>query len=112
MHELALAQDILLKVKEKAEAGAEAKVSRIKIALGQTRFTHLEELKELLTEISKGTFAEGAKVEFEIIPLKSVCADCKAEFKPDKLRLDCEKCGSSNIQIVAGNELEVKELKV
>lgn len=105
MHELHLAEDILRKIKEKAEA--EEKVSLIKIALGQSRFTHLEELRELLAQISKDTVADGARIEFEIIPVKTACADCKTEFSPKTLRLDCEKCGSTHIQVVSGNELNV-----
>jgi hydrogenase nickel incorporation protein HypA/HybF len=112
MHELHLAEDILRKIEAKAREEDKEKVSLIKIALGKARFTHLEELKELLAQISKDTVAEGARIEFEIIPVKTACADCKAEFSPKTVRLDCEKCGSTNIQITSGNELIVKELKV
>lgn len=112
MHELHLAEDILLKIKAEAEAkGIRPKVSYVKVGLGQSRFTHIEELKELLSMISKDTLAEGAKIEFEIIPIKTICADCKNEFNPDTLRLDCAHCGSTNIQAVSGNELLIKELK-
>jgi hydrogenase nickel incorporation protein HypA/HybF len=115
MHEMALARDVLRKIEEAAGArgqGLGIKIKYIKVQLGESRFTHMEELKELLTDISKGTVAEGAKVEFEISPVKSACADCGTEFKPGKkLRLNCEKCGSSNIQLTSGNELVIKEIK-
>lgn len=70
MHELHLAKDLLVKIQQSAKAAGQDKVSYVKIQLGQSRFTHLAELKELLTEISQNTIAEGAKVEFEIIPLE------------------------------------------
>ena len=104
MHELHLAEDILRKIKEKAEG---KKVAYAKIALGQSRFTHMEELLELFADISGGI-----KLEVEVIPVKTACADCQTEFNPKTMRLDCEKCGSTNIQMVSGNELIVKELKV
>ena len=109
MHEMALARAILRKIEE---AAGEKRTSYVKVQLGESRFTHMEELKELLTDISKGTVAEGAKVEFEISKVTSACADCGAEFKPGaKMSLTCEKCGSGNIQLTSGNELIIKELK-
>jgi len=118
MHELHLAEDILRKIQEAAKGegqgsrvkGQEDKLKAVKIALGQSRFTHLEELRELLTAISKDTVAEGAKIEFEIIPVKTVCAKCGQEFNPEKMRLDCPHCGSTDIQMASGNELIVKEI--
>jgi hydrogenase nickel insertion protein HypA len=103
MHELHLAQDILAKIC-KAKSG---KVAHVIIGLGQARFTHLQELKELLADISKGTGAEGAKIDFKIIPIKAACAACKKEFIPENLRLNCAHCGSTDIQMVSGNELNV-----
>jgi hydrogenase nickel incorporation protein HypA/HybF len=115
MHEMALARDILRKIEEAAGTrgqGLGTRVNYIKVQLGESRFTHMEELKELLTDISKGTVAEGAKVEFEISKVGSACADCGTEFKPgQKMSLNCEKCGSGNIQLTAGNELVIKEIR-
>jgi hydrogenase nickel incorporation protein HypA/HybF len=118
MHEMALARDILRKIKEAAGTkglgteGLGKKLSYVKVQLGESRFTHIEELKELLTDISKGTIAEGAKVEFEVSPVKSACADCGTEFSPkEKMSFNCDKCGSGNIQLISGNELVIKEIK-
>jgi hydrogenase nickel incorporation protein HypA/HybF len=113
MHEMALARDILRKIEESWSrvAGHGSRVKYVKVQLGESRFTHMEELKELLTDISKGTIAEGAKVEFEVSKVKSACADCGTEFKPKEMRLNCEKCGSGNIQLTSGNELVIKEIR-
>jgi len=105
MHELHLAEDILRKIREAGEQQGVERITSAKIALGQSRFTHMQELLEIFTDISGGI-----KLEIEVIPLKAACADCNTEFKPDKMRLNCEKCGSGNIQVVAGNELIVKSL--
>jgi Zn finger protein HypA/HybF involved in hydrogenase expression len=109
MHELHLAQDILRKIHEQAGKlgkGEEARITHAKIGLGQSRFTHLEELLELFADISGGI-----KLEIEVIPVKTACAKCKTEFNPKTMRLDCEQCGSTDIQMVSGNELVIKELR-
>ena len=115
MHEMALARDIFRKIEEAADTrveGRAAKLTYVKVLLGESRFTHLAELKELLSEITRGTFADGAKIELETSPVRSACADCGAEFKPgEKMSLKCGKCGSANIQLTSGNELVVKEIR-
>jgi len=109
MHELHLAQDILRKIKEEAGTRGQVPGTRVnyaKIQLGQSRFTHMAELLELFADISGGT-----PLEIEVLPVKTACAECKTEFKPKTMRLDCEKCGSTNIQMVSGNELVIKEIR-
>ena len=110
MHELHLAEDILRLVKEKAQATGKQKIATVKVAIGQARTSHQAELKELFAMIAKGTVAEGAKLEIAIIPLKSICANCQSEFNPQVMRLDCAKCGSSNIKVTSGQELQILEL--
>ncbi len=106
MHELHLAQDILAKIKAEAEKRGLKKVSSARIGLGAGRFTHLPELQELFAQISNGI-----KLTIDVIPVRSACGDCGQEFNPKgKMRLDCEKCGSTNIQLTGGDELVVKEL--
>jgi hydrogenase nickel incorporation protein HypA/HybF len=107
MHELHLAQDILRKIEEVASSkGQVARVKYAKIQLGATRFTHLQELLELFADISGGI-----RLGIEVLPVKTVCVNCQTEFNPEKLRLDCPKCGATNIQMVSGNELIVTEIE-
>jgi Zn finger protein HypA/HybF involved in hydrogenase expression len=65
----------------------------------------------LLTDISKGTVIAGAQIEFEIIPIKATCAACGAAFTTEKLSLNCAQCGSTDIQLTDGDQLEVVEIK-
>jgi hydrogenase nickel incorporation protein HypA/HybF len=108
MHELHLAEDILRKIEEKAKSEGSSEISHIKVKIGQARFTHLDELKELLSAIVKETVAEPAKIDFEIIPLQSACAKCGQAFDARELRLDCAQCGSTDLRVVSGNELEIE----
>jgi len=106
MHEMALAQDVLKLILSKTDK----KVSFAKIGIGASRVSHPAELLELFGVISKGTLAEGAKLELEILPIKAICGDCKVEIEPKTFRLDCEKCGSTNIQVSSGTELQIIQL--
>jgi Zn finger protein HypA/HybF involved in hydrogenase expression len=107
MHELHLAQDILRKIQEAAgtrELGT--RVTYAKLQLGESRFTHMAELLELFAGISGGI-----KLDIEVLPVKTICGKCQNVFNPKTMRLDCEKCGSTDIQMASGNELIVKEVR-
>lgn len=110
MHELALAQDALKKAKAEAEVKG-LKPTYIKFGIGATRISHQEEFKELFSQMAQGTILENAKVEIEIIPVKTICADCQIEFNPKEIRFDCPNCSSGNIQVSSGQELIIKEMK-
>lgn len=107
MHELHLAEDILNKIKERASQEKKSKLTKVVAALGEGRFTHLAELKELLDQIKAGTVAAEAEIELQIVPLQSTCAQCGAPFKADKLSLACPSCGSTDIKIISGQGLEI-----
>ena len=111
MHELHMAEDVLRRIKEKAAEKGLSKVSSAKVRLGASLVSDLPELKGLLADISKGTVAEGAKIKIELVPVKAACRKCGAAFDPKELRLDCPKCGSTDIGLTSGKELIVEEMK-
>jgi hydrogenase nickel incorporation protein HypA/HybF len=110
MHEMGLAQDIIRNALPLAQAKGLEKISQLKVKAGETLLIHPEEFDHAFAHVSQGTIAEGARVELEISPLRAQCQGCGSEFKGKELRLDCPQCGSNNIQIVSGKELEILEI--
>ena len=110
MHELALAKDVLNKIKEAADKKGIGRASGAKVAIGETLISDPKEFEELFAAASAGTAAQGMKLELEIIPLKAECADCTKEFDPKYKRFNCSACGSMNIHIISGREIIIKEL--
>jgi hydrogenase nickel incorporation protein HypA/HybF len=108
MHELVLAEDIFKKAMEKA--GNAKKVKMVRVLLGETRFTDKEELVECFNLITSDGPFEGVKLEIEVSPLKAKCGHCGKEINEKTLRLDCPNCGSTNIEIVSGQELKILEV--
>ena len=108
MHEMALAKDAFRKVTETALAKGLVKITYAKLKIGATRISHSAEFTELFYDLTKGTNAEGMKLEFEIEPVKTICSACQKEFNPEEMRLDCPHCHSTAIKVVAGNDLIVE----
>ncbi len=101
MHELHLAEDILEKAKAKAEEQGLTRFSKAKVKLGESRFTDLLELKDMLARV-----AAGIEFEIEVVPLKASCAKCGKEFSSKVPRLDCPHCGD----IVVHNQHPLSQL--
>ena len=57
--------------------------------------------------LSKGTRAEGGRLEYDRVSLKGRCSSCSHEFGPEDLVFRCPECGSADIEILAGREMEV-----
>ena len=112
MHEMALAKDAFRKVIETAKEKGLTKITYAKLLIGATRISHPAEFTELFYDLTKGTNAEGMKLEFDIVPVKTICSQCQKEFDPIELRLDCPHCHSTAIKVVAGNDLQVAQLSL
>lgn len=111
MHEIHLAEDLLVKIKEKAKARGLSKVSKIKVKVGEMHTVGADELKFGFEMISKGNIIEGAIFEVEITPLAAKCSKCSKEIKEKTLKLDCPNCGSPHMEIVSGKELLVESIE-
>ena len=66
MHELAAVQDVLRAVLQAAEEQNARRVTAIALKVGQAY--PLENLRELITIVAKGTIAEGARLDLEAAP--------------------------------------------
>ncbi len=110
MHELGLASDILRKIQEEAAKRGLQKVSWVKVGLGLSLVSDIKELEHILTDISKGTVAEGMEFQIDLIPVKAACGNCGADFAPKELRIDCPNCGSTDIRLSSGTELTIEEI--
>ena len=111
MHELGLAEDVLVKIKEEARKRGLNKVTFAKVQIGETLITDPPEFRELFNTISAGSLAEGINLETEIISLRAECAECKSAFIPEKLRFDCPQCGATDIRVVSGREINIIDLR-
>ena len=61
--------------------------------------------------VAKGTPIEGAKLDIHRIKGFGQCRECGARFETSSLYQPCA-CGSLNIDRLAGEELNVREMEV
>jgi hydrogenase nickel incorporation protein HypA/HybF len=113
MHELYLAESILNIVGEYAARDGFKKVNNVELSYG--RFSGIEPvaLQFAFDVQAKGTAAEGAALEFKIMPAVIHCFSCQKDLEIQTHTGLCPGCGGEEIILAAGTEeLQILEMDV
>lgn len=114
MHELPVTQSILEIVLRHAAANAVTGIRSIELAVGGLSDLEPEWLQRYFDQLSRGTVAEGARLEVRRSPLTFSCDACTALFDVGREELDsarCPACGSRNAALVAGSGYRVESME-
>lgn len=108
MHELSIANAI---VEACAERASGVRVSRVRLEIGALSAVMPDAVRFCFDVCAKDTVLEDAELEIVEIPGRAICRDC-AGVVALTTPIGCCGCGSSNLQIVAGEELRVKDMEL
>jgi hydrogenase nickel incorporation protein HypA/HybF len=92
------------------EGGAPVRVVHLRI--GEMAGVSEDALRFAFDVMAKGTAAEGASLGVEKVPLRIRCTGCGADSNPADFVFICPECGSRDIEILAGREMEVDYILV
>lgn len=110
MHELSLCQSIL-GIVDRARAGRAVEV--VELRVGQLRQVVPETLVFCWGLVTEGTGLEGSRLEVDHIPVRLSCRSCGTETEvAHALVLTCGGCGSGDIAVLKGEEMEVTSLRL
>ena len=108
MHELALMESIVAAVEERIHP---ARAARVRLQVGRLAGVMPDALRFCFDVCAQGTGLEGATLEIDEIAGRGSCRRCGRELSVSSF-IDACPCGSLEIDLVAGQELRVKELEV
>jgi hydrogenase nickel incorporation protein HypA/HybF len=108
MHELAITQDMVAAV---AETVGPARVARVRLQIGTLAGVVPEALRFCFDACSRGTTLEGATLEIDEIAARGRCRACGAEIAMTTF-VDVCTCGGVDVEMVAGQELRIKDVEV
>lgn len=111
MHELKIAEDLTTIVLETAVREKLKKVTRVNVTFGQLVNVVPEIFRVAFSESVRGTVAEDAGLDIEVIPFKTACLRCGSEFSFDEISFVCQRCGSGEVDIISGKELFIKSIE-
>jgi hydrogenase nickel incorporation protein HypA/HybF len=113
MHELYLAESIINIIQDYAACDGFKKVNSISLSYGRLSCIEPKSLQFGFDVQAKGTPAEGATLEFQILPAMIHCFSCEKDLEVKAHTGVCPSCGGNEVILTAGTEeLQILELDV
>lgn len=111
MHELSLAQSLVQILGEEAARHGLGRIEALRLQIGVFRAVVPELLQSCMAIASRGTVAEGARVDLELVRGRARCPGCALEYDVDELLFLCPGCGRIGGEVLAGQELALVEIE-
>jgi hydrogenase nickel incorporation protein HypA/HybF len=108
MHELGITRNIVALCSERA---AGATVAAVTVEIGRLSPVLPDAVRFCFDVCSRGTSLENARLEIVETDGRAHCRSCGREIPLDVPYGRCS-CGSSNLEIVAGEELKILSLEI
>ena len=112
LHELSICQSMLRIVDQTMEQHEGARLRKILLDVGRGSTIEPVLLKEAFAVLTEGGPYEGTELVINDIPISGRCKACDREFQYEELAVGCPNCGSTNISIEKGLELDIRALEV
>jgi hydrogenase nickel incorporation protein HypA/HybF len=112
MHEMSVAQNILEIIGESLAGSKKSRVRSVQLRIGQMSGIVRDSLEFCFHVITEGTPVEGAILDIEEPPLTARCNSCKQTSGLEYGMFLCPSCGSTDITILSGTELQVVSLTI
>ncbi len=112
MHEMSLAEGMLGIVEESARANDARRVTAVWLEIGTLAQIEREALCFCFDAVTRGSLAEGARLEIVDVPGAAWCMPCAARVDIAAIGDACPRCGSYQLQVVAGNDMRIREIAI
>lgn len=113
MHEMGIALQIIdIASASIPEEMKPARVESILLRVGKLSAVIPDNLKFCFEVASKGTAVEGAMLRIEEVPVVARCRDCGGSWTLNGPTFRCEPCGSGNIDMISGRELDIVSIEL
>ena len=112
MHELSLLENVREILEEHAITQNFQRIEEITLEIGALSCVEIEALKFAFESVMKGSLAENAALHFKIIKGQGRCKNCHQTTDIQMLYDVCSHCGYAPVEVIAGLEMKITELKV
>lgn len=112
MHEMSLCLSMIDLVSERARAEGATRVLRIKLTIGALGHVEPDALAFCFESAAKGTEAEHARLDIEVLPGRAYCFDCGETVTIAQRGDPCPNCQGNALRIDDGEQMRVTEMEV
>ncbi len=112
MHEISLCEGVLQILEDSAQNQNFTRVKTVWLEIGALAGVELEAMRFGFDVVTKGSLADQAKLEIIEIPGRAWCMKCAETVQVNQRFDQCPNCESYQLQVVAGDQMRIKELEV
>ncbi|MCE5261911.1 MAG: hydrogenase maturation nickel metallochaperone HypA [Deltaproteobacteria bacterium] len=113
MHELSLAQSLIDIVEDYGRREGFARVRSLKLSFGRLSCIEPDSFRFVFSVQARNTKADGARLEFDILPAVLYCLRCEQEFSSEVFQPDCPCCKGHDVLLTGGTqEMKLLEMDV
>jgi len=112
MHELTLCRNMVEIIEREAVSQIFQRVETVRMEIGVLSCVEPEALRFCFGTVTRGTLAEGARLEIVMMPADARCRDCGAERAVDRWGTACQDCGSHQLDLCGGDRIRIKDMEV
>jgi hydrogenase nickel incorporation protein HypA/HybF len=90
-------------------------IRAIKLKVGEMRDIVDEFMQQYFSYVSRGTLAEGARLDIERVPIVYECSVCTTQYPVTFKQLGnckCPRCGENKAQLITGREFSIEGIEV
>ena len=112
MHEMSIAEAIILAVLKEKEERRLSEVATVGVKVGALSGVLPDALQFSFENAVKGTPISGSSLDIECVSAEGRCKECFREFSIDHLWFRCPDCDGDQIEMLSGWELDISYLEV
>ena len=112
MHEFSIIQSLIPQIEEFLTKGNYRKANKICLEVGAMSGVIPDALEFAYSICAQGTLVEGVELCIRMVPVTAVCEACFIKFEVHDYCFSCPQCKSTDLKMLTGNELKVKEIEV
>jgi len=112
MHELTIAQAIIETVIEEKDRLGLREIYGITVRVGALSSIYPDALEFGFDALRQGTSLRESRLNIEWVPVELACRACGASGPGGSHVFTCPACGSNEVDVIAGYELEIDHLDV
>jgi hydrogenase nickel incorporation protein HypA/HybF len=112
MHEMSLCEGVVQLIEDQARTQNFNRVKTVWLEIGELAGVEIEAMRFSFSAVARDTVAEGSKLEIIDVPGRARCPACAHDIQVSARFDACPDCGHYPLEILAGEEMRIKELEV
>ena len=112
MHEYSVVQALLEQIENIAKENDATQVTKIIVKIGVMSGVEVHLLEVAFNTFKEKTICDGAEFVMNIQPITIRCNSCNETSELEKIHYCCQKCGSTDVDVIDGEEMFLMSLEM